>query len=97
MADEARWKEWINGPLGYSLQGATFGGALGWLYDKIQKKKNKGGDALKRMATGALLGSLSGAALHNYRSASKVDASSLLDILDDIQKERKVNADKEPK
>lgn len=78
MAEGVSWKEWIDGPMGYALRGATYGGALGWLYDKMRDKKNKGSNTLKRIATGALLGSLSGSALHNYRSISKDDTRSMV-------------------
>lgn len=97
MGDKAGWKEWIDGPMGYALRGATYGGALGWLYDKMRDKKNKGSDTLKRIATGALLGSLSGSALQNYRSAGKPDARGILDILDKIRAGGKSDAGKEDK
>ena len=100
MAEGAGWKEWIDGPMGYALRGATYGGALGYLYDKMRDKKNKGSDTLRRIATGALIGSLSGSAISSpLFERKKADTRNLLNILDAIQKGRKMsgNAGKEEK
>ena len=31
----------VDGPLGFSLRGATYGALLGWLYDKSKEEKEK--------------------------------------------------------
>lgn len=96
MAEGAGWKEWIDGPIGYALRGASYGGSLGWMYDKIRDKKNKGSDTMKRIAIGALIGSLSGSAISSpLFKRNEVDTRSLLDILDSIQKERAGSAGKD--
>lgn len=91
MGDRAGWKDWVDGPLGHSLRGATYGGLLGWLYDKIRDKNGNGGDSVKRMATGALLGALSGSAMSNYLH-SREGAKS--EVLEKVTQER--NAGNKP-
>lgn len=49
------------------MRGANYGALLGWLYDKCNKKKDE--DLVKRMAYGALIGSLAGAGYSQYKSA----------------------------
>lgn len=79
------WKDWIDGPLGHAIRGATYGGGLGWIYDKWKDKKGKGSESLKRIATGALLGSLSESALHNYMQTRKPSARNLLRKIEEIR------------
>lgn len=86
MAASADWKEWIDGPLGHALRGATYGGGLGWVYDKIRDKKNKGKDAVRRIVTGALLGSIAGSGLSSYEASDKEKIKSKVrDMLDSIR------------
>lgn len=89
MAGSANWKDWIDGPLGYALRGATYGGGLGWIYDKANDKNGKGRKAMRRIATGALLGSLAGSAWSNYRETRSDDMRSLLKTIDEIIKKSK--------
>ena len=57
----------VDGPLGFSLRGATYGALLGWLYDKSKEEKEKK-KSYHGMSIGAVLGALGGAGYGQFRS-----------------------------
>lgn len=54
--DPGGWKDFVESAAGDTVRGAVFGGALGWLYDKMREKK----DTKNRIILGAIIGSLGG-------------------------------------
>lgn len=77
ILSDPRWA-----PAAYSIAGGLAGGALGWFYDKLQKKKEK--DTSHRIGLGILAGSLAGKAGGYWRKAVFERDAALKD-LDDLK------------
>lgn len=86
MGEGQDWKDWARGPFGRSLVGATYGAGLGWAIDKLKDERGKGNKTMRRIAVGALLGSLAGSALSQYRLAGHDSVSK---ALQDVLSERR--------
>jgi hypothetical protein len=71
MKKKSGWEDFAESAAGDTVRGAVFGGALGWLYDKMREKK----DTKNRIILGAIIGSLGGLRHGLYRTIPDTPSS----------------------
>lgn len=88
-------KRIVNGPLGFSLRGATYGALLGWLHDKSKEEKDKK-NSYHGMSIGAILGALGGAGYGQFRSdrSHAFDVQELKRKIDALSEKKAEDAEK---
>lgn len=89
MEKKSGWEDFAESAAGDTVRGAVFGGALGWLYDKMREKK----DTKNRIILGAIIGSLGGLRHGLYRSVT--DNPSSVDKINHVYNERQESKKKE--
>lgn len=89
MKKKSGWEDFAESAAEDTVRGAVFGGALGWLYDKMREKK----DTKNRIILGAIIGSLGGLRHGLYRSIP--DTPSSVSKINHVYNERQESNKKE--